>query len=168
MRHFSRPQGRLFSCLFFVAMILSFSSKTMAAEPNKTIVSDTIYRADGSAASGTMVISWPAFVTADGKPVAAGTKTTKIGPNGAINIPLVPTQGATPAGTYYKVVLSLDEIKTNMKWLLGNGKPGYLQELASRVDRHERVVQRFTGIGGMLAGLLTLVHIGLDYFRTRP
>jgi hypothetical protein len=58
------------------------------------------------------------------------------------------------------------EIKTNMRWLLGNGKPGKLQELTDRVDRHERVVQRFTGIGGALAGLVTLVHIGLDYFRT--
>ena len=90
-------------------MLFSFTTNTMAAEPNKTIVSDTIYRADGSAASGTMVISWPAFVTADGKPVAAGSKTVKIGRDGAVNIPLVPTQGATPAGTYYKVVLSLDE-----------------------------------------------------------
>lgn len=90
-----------------------FGIAAMAAEPNKTIVSDTIYRADVSAASGTMVISWPAFVTADGKPVAAGTKTTKIGPNGTVNIPLVPTQGATPAGTYYKVVLSLDEAVSN-------------------------------------------------------
>ena len=59
------------------------------------------------------------------------------------------------------------EIKTNMRWLLGNGKPGKLQELTDRVERHERLVQRFTGIGGMLAGLLTLVHLGLDYFRMR-
>jgi hypothetical protein len=52
-----------------------------------------------------------------------------------------------------------------MRWLIGNGKPGYLQELTGRVERHERLVQRFTGIGGALAGLVTLVHIGLDYFR---
>ena len=65
-----------------------------------------------------------------------------------------------------QVLADLAEIKTNMRWLLGNGKPGYLKELTERVDRHERVVQRFTGIGGLLAGLLTLVHIGLDYFRT--
>ena len=66
-----------------------------------------------------------------------------------------------------QVLEDLAEIKTNMRWLLGNGKPGKLQELTDRVDRHERVVQRFTGIGTMLAGLLTLVHIGLDYFRMR-
>ncbi|MFI5112820.1 MAG: hypothetical protein ACHP9S_08345 [Terriglobales bacterium] len=66
-----------------------------------------------------------------------------------------------------QVLEDLAEIKTNMRWLLGNGKPGKLQELTDRVDRHERVVQRFTGIGGLLAGLLTLVHIALDYFRVR-
>ena len=66
-----------------------------------------------------------------------------------------------------QVLEDLAEIKTNMRWLLGNGKAGCIQELTDRVDRHERVVQRFTGIGTMLAGLLTLVHIGLDYFRMR-
>lgn len=65
-----------------------------------------------------------------------------------------------------QVLEDLTEIKTNMRWLLGNGKPGYIQELAKRVDRHEQVVQRFTGIGGILAVLLTLLHVGLDYFRT--
>ena len=98
-----RRLARLFSCL------LMFGMAAYAAEPAKTVVSDTIYRADGSPASGTMVISWPAFVTADGKPVAAGSKTVKIGADGAVSISLVPTQGATPAGTYYKVVLSLDD-----------------------------------------------------------
>ncbi len=66
-----------------------------------------------------------------------------------------------------QVLEDLAEIKTNMKWLLGNGKPGYLQELAARVDHHERVFQRFAGVGGLLAGLLTLLHVGLTYFRGR-
>ena len=66
-----------------------------------------------------------------------------------------------------QVLADLAEIKTNMRWLLGNGKAGCIQELTDRVDRHERVVQRFTGVGTALAGLVTLVHIGLDYFRTR-
>lgn len=50
---------RLFSCL------LMFGMAAYAAEPAKTVVSDTIYRADGSPASGTMMITWPAFVTAE-------------------------------------------------------------------------------------------------------
>ena len=65
------------------------------------------------------------------------------------------------------VLEDLTEIKTNLKWLLGDGKPGYLQELSARVDRHERLLQRFAGIGSAIAGLLTILHIGLDYFRMR-
>jgi hypothetical protein len=66
-----------------------------------------------------------------------------------------------------QVLEDLAEIKTNMRWLLGDGKPGVIQDLADRVERHERVVQRFTGIGGLLAGLLTLLHVALDYFRVQ-
>ena len=48
---------RLFCCLLICGVA--------AFAPAKTVVSDTIYRADGSPASGTIVISWPAFVTAE-------------------------------------------------------------------------------------------------------
>ncbi len=65
-----------------------------------------------------------------------------------------------------QVLEDLSEIKANLHWLIGDGNPGYIHELADRVERHEQMVQRFTGIGGALAGLLTLVHVGLDYFRT--
>ncbi len=134
MLHFSRPKGRLFSCLFLAAMLFSFTTNTMAAQPNKTIVADTIYRADGSAASGTLVISWPAFATADGKPVAAGTKTVKIGPDGAVNIPLVPTQGATPSGTFYKVVFSLDDGTSSQEyWTVPTLSPTSIAAIRSSV-----------------------------------
>jgi hypothetical protein len=51
--------ARLFYCL------LMFGMAAYAAEPAKTVVADTIYRADGSPASGTMMITWPAFVTGE-------------------------------------------------------------------------------------------------------
>ncbi|MGA2000257.1 MAG: hypothetical protein ABSG52_09700 [Terriglobales bacterium] len=123
-----RRFARLFSCL------LMFGIAAYAAEPAKTVVSDTIYRADGSPASGTMMISWPAFVTGDGKPVAAGSKTVKIGADGAVNIPLVPTQGATPAGTYYKVVLSLDDGASSQEyWTVPTLSPTSIAAIRSSV-----------------------------------
>ena len=64
-----------------------------------------------------------------------------------------------------QVLEDLAEIKTNMRWLLGNGKPGKLQELTDRVDRHERVVQRFAGIGCVFGALMTLAHVVLQYIR---
>jgi hypothetical protein len=39
--------------------------------PTLTSVIDTVYQADGSAAQGVLVITWPAFVTAGGTAVAA-------------------------------------------------------------------------------------------------
>lgn len=99
--------GRLFYCLISVLVALAMPMR--AADPQKTIVSDVVYRADGSTAKGTILISWPAFSTADGKPVAAGSMNVKIGVNGAVNIALIPTQGATPSGTAYKVVIALDD-----------------------------------------------------------
>ncbi len=106
MSSLTRRLGRLFCCL------LMFSAVCWSTEPAKTVVQDVLYKADGTPASGTLVISWPAVISADQKPVAAGSLTVKIGPTGAVNIPLVPTQGATPAGTYYKVVVSLSEAIT--------------------------------------------------------
>ena len=64
-----------------------------------------------------------------------------------------------------QVLEDLAEIKTNMRWLLGNGKPGYIQELTARVDRHERVVQRLAGIGCVFGALMTLAHVVLQYIR---
>lgn len=99
--------ARLFCCL--ILLLGAIALPLRAADPAKTIVADTIYRADGTTAKGTLLISWPPFSTADGKPVAAGSLSTKIGTNGSVNIPLIPTQGATPSGTAYKVVISLDD-----------------------------------------------------------
>jgi hypothetical protein len=36
------------------------------AGPGTTSVVDTVYRADGTPAGGTLLVAWPAFVSADG------------------------------------------------------------------------------------------------------
>lgn len=109
-----RRLERLFCCL--MSAIVLFTLPARCADPLKTVVQDTIYRADGSVARGTILISWPAFSTSDGKPVAAGTLSVKINPNGSVNIPLIPTQGATPSGTAYKVVVSLEDGSTSTEY----------------------------------------------------
>lgn len=64
-------RGRLFYlALSWVVM----ATAAIAQGPALTTVSDTVFRADGSAASGTLLISWPAFTTADGHTVAAGNQ----------------------------------------------------------------------------------------------
>lgn len=64
-----------------------------------------------------------------------------------------------------QVLKDLSELKVHMRWLIGNGKPGCIQELAARVERHEQLVQRATAIGAALAVLLTLLHVAVDYLR---
>lgn len=69
-----------------------------------TTVTDTVYLADGTPASGNLIISWPAFVTGGGTAVAAGTTNVALGTKGSLSVALVPNAGASPAGVYYSVV----------------------------------------------------------------
>jgi hypothetical protein len=83
-----RPVGRLFFGLVPVLLVWWGSAQAPLAAadpaPATTRVSDTVYRADGMPASGTVLISWPAFTTSDAKPVAAGTKSVTLGTGGSM------------------------------------------------------------------------------------
>ena len=74
-----------------------------------TVVQDTVYHADGTVATGTILVTWPAFVTATGNTVAAGSLSAKISPGGVVSLNLAPNVGATPAGSYYTAVYHLDD-----------------------------------------------------------
>jgi len=107
-----------------------------------TTVSDVVYRADGSAAAGTMLISWPAFSTADGKPVAAGTMSVAIGNSGSVNLALSPNEGASPSGTYYKVVLKLNDGTTSTEyWTVPVQGPVTITQIRSQVVPQSVAVQ---------------------------
>ncbi len=101
---FPRGAKTLISMLPALLIAWTLSTTLYAQGPALTTISDTVYRADGSAASGTVLISWPSFQTAEGDAVAAGNLAVTIGPLGAFTVQLVPNVGATPAGTYYVVV----------------------------------------------------------------
>jgi hypothetical protein len=64
-----------------------------------------------------------------------------------------------------KVLSDLSELKAHMRWVVGNGNEGKIQEIEERVDRHEAYLQRFTGIAAALASILTLFHLAIDYLR---
>jgi hypothetical protein len=128
-----RPMGRLFYWALMVAMgicgfLLSASVSAWAQSgPASTTVSDTVFLADGAAASGTLIITWPAFVTAAGTAVAAGNTSVTLGTNGALSVALTPNEGATPAGSYYTVVYQLGpgEVKTEY-WSVPTTSPANL------------------------------------------
>jgi hypothetical protein len=126
-----RPMGRLF--YWVLAVVLASSELSGSAfgagpvpqgGPATTTVADTVYLADGTTASGTLIITWPAFVTASGTAVSGGVSQVTLGANGALSVALVPNAGATPAGMYYTVVFQLgpDEVKTEY-WLVPTTSP---------------------------------------------
>lgn len=100
-----RPFGRLFCLAIMIAVALA----AFGQGPTMTTVSDTVYRADGTPAGGTLLISWPAFSTAGGQAVAAGNISVTLGSGGSLNVNLVPNADATPPNTVYTVVYQLND-----------------------------------------------------------
>jgi hypothetical protein len=64
-----------------------------------------------------------------------------------------------------QVLAELSVLQSQMKQLLGVGQPGRLTELEARVERHEHAVERMKGLVGAFGGILTLVHLAIDYMR---
>src|SRR5579864_1828175 len=115
-----RPDRRLFYWLLAVMIVTGcgLMGSGTAVVPQSGVASttilDTVYMADGSAASGNLIITWPAFVTASGTAVAGGTATRALGANGGLSVTLAPNAGASPADVYYTVVYQLGpgEVRT--------------------------------------------------------
>ena len=66
-----------------------------------------------------------------------------------------------------QVLADLSVLKSQMKQVLGIGQPGRLTQLEDRVQCHEQAVQRLKGVVGAFGGLLTVVHLTIDYFAAR-
>jgi hypothetical protein len=92
-----------------IGVLLAAFTASARAQIVTTTVADTIYHADGTAATGTVLISWPAFTTSSGTSVPSGNTSATIATGGALSVQLVPNAGANPVGTYYTVVYHLDD-----------------------------------------------------------
>ena len=64
-----------------------------------------------------------------------------------------------------QVLAELRVLQSQMKVLLGDSQPGRLAQLEGRVDRHEQTVQRLKGLVGAFGGVLTVVHLVIDYVK---
>src|SRR5579859_7730516 len=119
----SRRLWRLFYLRLSWALV-ALVGQALAQGPALTTVSDTVYRADGSPAAGTVLISWPPFTTAGSATVAAGNTNIALGTNGSFSAQLAPNAGATPAGTVYTVTYQLTDgtVKTE-NWSIGTATP---------------------------------------------
>jgi hypothetical protein len=125
-----RPTGRFCCWVLTAGMICGLRLLAWGAtpsEPTMAGVADTVYRVDRTAAQGTMIITWPAFVSASGTAVAAGVTDVTLGAIGGFSVDLVSNAGASPAGVYYTVVYQLGpgEVKTEF-WLVPTTSPANL------------------------------------------
>jgi Lower baseplate protein N-terminal domain len=159
-----RPLGRLFYWVVAMATIVSYGRIAYAAEPvpqsgpPTTIVADTVYLADGTTAEGTLIITWPAFVTTSGAAVAGGASNVTLGANGALSVALVVNAGATPAGMYYTVVYQIGpgEVKTEY-WVVPTTSPATLAQV--RTTPGSSVAAAPVSVQYVNSQLATVVHL---------
>lgn len=108
------------------------------AQVATTTVQDTVYSANGTPASGTVLVSWNAFTTAGGQAVAAGSTSVTIGAGGSLTLALAPNAGSTPMGSYYTAVFHLSDGTTSREyWVVpvtvAGGGPATLAEIKNQV-----------------------------------
>jgi len=125
-------------CLAWMALCTS----ALAQAPSTTTVQGTVYLANGSAGSGTLVLSWPAFTTAAGQQVAADSMNVTIPSNGYLSVSLAPNLGATPAGLYYTAVYYLsDGTTTTQYWVVPATTPATLAQVQTQLMPAAQAVQ---------------------------
>ena len=139
MYEMCRPWRRLFLCLLIGV------SAMRAQTPPLTTVSDTVYRADGNPAQGTLLIFWPEFTTSAGQAVAAGMNSVTLGAAGALSVGLVSNANATPANSLYTVVYQLDDGTVKIEyWVVPTTSPANLSQVRTTLGTLQNAAELAT------------------------
>ena len=64
-----------------------------------------------------------------------------------------------------RVLADLSELKAHMRWVVGNGNQGKIQEIEERLQRHETHLQRMMGVGSALAAAITVLNLVANFLR---
>ncbi|MFP5207408.1 MAG: hypothetical protein ACLGSH_18790, partial [Acidobacteriota bacterium] len=130
---------RALSCIA-LAWMLALGAQAQGV--NTTTVQGTVYLANGQPGAGTLVIKWPAFTTAAGQAITAGSTTVTVPADGFVNVSLAPNQGATPAGEYYTAVYYLSDGSTNTEyWVVPAAAQATLAQVRAQVMPAAQAVQ---------------------------
>lgn len=97
-------------------LLPSLITSVIYAQITTTSVQGVVYRADGTPATGTLIVTWPSFSTANNQAVAAGSLTASIGQDGFVSLNLAPNAGASPAGSFYTVIYHLNDGTVNKEY----------------------------------------------------
>jgi hypothetical protein len=84
-----------------MALVLTLGAGTALAAPPLTLISDVLYKADGTRFDGVAFIEWKSFDASDTSNIPMQSITLRI-TYGVVRVQLVPTTNATP-GAYYRV-----------------------------------------------------------------
>src|SRR5208337_797882 len=113
--------------------------------PTLCQISDTVYRADGSPAQGTVLLSWQAFTTAAGQSVTPGSLLVTLDAGGGFNASVAPNTGASPAGSYYRALFKLSDGTTETEyWVVPNTQTTTIGAIRSKLVPAQQAAQFLT------------------------
>src|SRR5271166_5240914 len=147
----NRLTGRFFTVLISLSLAILVPRAAFAAGGTKPLtptlcqISDTVFRADGTPAQGTVLMSWPAFTTAAGQAVSPGSLLVTLDSSGGFNTSVAPNTGASPAGTYYKAIFKLDDGTTETEfWVVPNAQTTTIGAIRSKLVPAQQAAQFLT------------------------
>jgi hypothetical protein len=130
---------------------------------NTTTVQGTVYLANGQPGTGTLVVSWPSFTTANGQVVTADNMTLEIAPDGFVSVSLAPNLGATPAGLYYTATFYMSDGSVNTQyWVVPAGTLVTLAQVQAQLMPAAQAVQTVSktyidqALESLAGGVLTI------------
>ncbi len=94
IRSLKAGAGWVWAVLGAMLLGLMLLAPAEAGAVSLTSVRGTVYRADGTPASGSLIVTWPGFSTSMNEAVAAGSLAITIGADGYLQVALAPNQGA--------------------------------------------------------------------------
>jgi hypothetical protein len=56
---------------------------------------------------------------------------------------------------------NVSELKTHIRWIVGNGNEGKMQELEKRLQKQEATLQRLAGVGAALMAVITILNLAI-------
>jgi len=82
-----------------LALLAAVAIESTVAQPALTTIQDTLYRADGTRFTGTMIIRYNSFLAGDTSNIATSNITLPI-VNGTLRVRLAPTTTGSPGAQY--------------------------------------------------------------------